>query len=373
MAAKIEICPVEDKKQLGRFIKLPWTIYRADKYWVPPLIGEQKKLFTPEQNPFYRHAEVALFLAEKAGQTVGRIAAIVNRAHNEFYGDKIGFFGFFESTDDQDISDKLFEAAGKWLREKGMDCMRGPMNFSTNEECGLLVEGFDSSPMIMMTYNPPYYIHLVERNGFYEAKDLLAFWLNTSQPIPERILRIAEKVSREHKIHLRTLDVKRFDEEMEKVKLIYNQAWSRNWGFVPMSDEEFYHMAINLKRIAVPELLFLAEIGGEPAAFSVAVPDFNQALNRINGKLDPISLMKLLWYSRKANQLRLMLLGVRAGYRRRGIDSLLYIESLKTAKKLGYIGGEVSWILEDNTLIIRGIEAMGGRVYKRYRIYDKRL
>ncbi len=373
MAAKIDIYLVENRKQLSRFIRFPWTIYRADRYWVPPLIGEQKKLFIPEKNPFYGHAEVALFLAERAGQAVGRIAAIVNRAHNEFYGDKTGFFGFFESIDDQDVSDRLFEAAGGWLRQKGMDCIRGPMNFSTNEACGLLVEGFDSSPVIMMTYNPPYYVRLVEENGFYKAKDLLAFWLGTSQPVPERVLKIAEKVSQEHKICLRPLNMKRFDEEVERIKLIYNQAWSRNWGFVPMGDEEFYHTAVNLKRIAVPELLLLAEIGGEPAAFSVTVPDYNQALKRINGRLDPVSLMKLLWYSRRVNQLRLILLGIRAGYRKRGIDSLLYTETFKIAKRLGYIGGEISWILEDNILIIKGIETMGGKLYKRYRIYDKRL
>jgi len=373
MAERTDIHLVENRRQLSEFIRFPWKIYRADRYWVPPLIAEQKRLFTPEKNPFYGHAEVALFLAERVGETVGRIAAIVNRAHNEFYGDKTGFFGFFESIDDKDVSGRLFEAAGEWLRQKGMDCMRGPMNFSTNEACGLLVEGFDSSPVIMMTYNPAYYIRLVEGNGFYKAKDLLAFWLGTSQPIPERVLKIAQKVSQEHKVCLRTLNMKRFDEEVERIKLIYNQAWSRNWGFVPMSDEEFYQTAKDLKRIAVPELALLAEIEGEPAAFSVTIPDLNQALKKIDGRLDPISLVKLLWYSRKVTQLRLMLLGIRAGYRRRGIDSLLYTETFKAAKRLGYIGGEISWILEDNTLIIRGIETMGGRLYKRYRIYDKRL
>lgn len=373
MPAKIEVCLVESKSRLGQFVELSWKIYRGDKHWVPPLIGEQKKLFNPQKNPFYRHAEVALFLAERRGKPVGRIAAIVNRAHNEFYGDKTGFFGFFESVDEQDVSDRLFEAAGEWLRQRGMDWMRGPMNFSTNEECGLLVSGFDSSPLIMMTYNPLYYISLVERNGFRKAKDLLAFWLGASQPMPERVLRIAERAARAHKIQIRALNMKRFDEELEKMKLIYNQAWTRNWGFVPLSDEEFERTAMDLKRIVVPDLVIFAEINGEPAAFSAAVPDMNQAMRKINGRLDLFSLAKLLWEERKINQLRQMLLGIRADYRKRGIDALLYIETFKAAKRLGYIGGEISWILEDNTLIIRGIEAMGGREYKRYRVYDKRL
>ena len=370
----LRVEPVERKKDLREFLRLPWKIYRGDPNWVPPLLREEKARFDPSRNPFFEHAEVALFLAKRDGEPVGRIAAIVNYAHNEFWGDKVGFFGFFEGPQDEEVAGRLFEEAGRWLREKGMEVMRGPMEFSTNETCGMLVEGFGRPPMVMMSYNPPYYPQLLEALGFRKAKDLYAFYIRADVPIPEKVARIARMVQERGGIRVRSLRMKEFWEEVKRVKIIYNSAWSKNWGFVPMTDAEFEHIAKELKQIVEPELVLFAETeDGEPVGYSMAVPDVNQVLRRINGRLDPLSLAKLLWYSRKINEGRLMTLGVREGFRRRGIEAVFYMRTLEAARKLGYVGGELSWTLEDNHLINRAIETMGAKRYKTYRIYDRGL
>ncbi|HID09873.1 MAG TPA: N-acetyltransferase [Candidatus Latescibacteria bacterium] len=372
MPLRIEL--VEGRKALWEFLRLPWRIYQGDPNWVPPLLREERARFDPSRNPFFEHAEVALFLALRDREPVGRIAAIVNHRHNEFWNDRVGFFGFFEGPKEEEVAGRLFEEAGRWLRDKGMEVMRGPMEFSTNETCGMLVEGFDRPPMVMMPYNPPYYPQLLEALGLHKAKDLYAFYIRADVPIPEKVADVARAVQVRGDVQVRSLRMKEYWEEVKRVKIIYNSAWSKNWGFVPMTDAEFEHLARELKQIVEPELVLIAETDdGEPVGFSMAVPDVNQALRHINGRLDPISLAKLLWYSRKIDEGRLMTLGVREKFRRRGIEAVFYIRTLEAARKLGYVGGELSWILEDNHLINRAIETMGAKRYKTYRIYDWEL
>lgn len=371
MAVRIE--QVEGKKDLEEFLKLPWRIYRGDPNWVPPLLRQERARFDPGKNPFFEHADVALFLARRDGEPVGRIASIINHAHNDFWKDRTGFFGFFEGPDEE-VAGRLFEEAGRWLRERGMEVMRGPAEFSSNETWGMLIEGFGRPPMVMMPYNPPYYPRLLESLGFRKAKDLYAFYIRADTPIPERVAKIARSAQERTGIRVRPLRMKEFWEEVERVKVVYNSAWSRNWGFVPMTDEEFEHIAKEFKKIVEPELVLIAETEeGEPVGYSMAIPDVNQVLRRINGRLDPISLVKVLWYSRRINEARLMTLGVREEFRRRGIETVFYVRTLEAARKLGYVGGELSWTLEDNHLINRAIETMGGRRYKTYRIFEKEI
>ncbi|MFQ6617789.1 MAG: N-acetyltransferase [Fidelibacterota bacterium] len=365
----VRLIKVEDKKGLNRFIKFAWKIYKGDPYWVPPLISEQKKFFNPSVNPFFQHSEVDFFLVEKNGELSGRIAAILNRNHNEFQGERTGFFGFFESVNDREVSDTLFDAAAEWLKKRGMEVMRGPMNFSTNDECGLLVEGFNSSPVIMMTYNPPYYSELIENYGFKKAKDLYAYMIDNPEP-PEKLVRGVELIKRKKNISLRNVNLKKFDEEVEVIHDIYNSAWEKNWGFIPMTDDEFYYLAKNLKTIVNPELAFIAEVNGLPAGFSLAIPNVNEALIKINGRLFPSGFIKLLWYFKKIKSLRIITMGVKKEFRFMGIDALFYLETFRAGVRRGYKWAEMSWILEDNLMMIRALEDLNARRYKTYRIYD---
>jgi hypothetical protein len=365
----IDIAPIQHKRHIRSFIKTPWKVYANDPYWVPPLLTEVKFCLS-EKNPFWDHAERALFLARKEGCVVGRIAAIIDKNYIKLYQRRTGFFGFFESLPDYQISKLLLDAAVKWLREKGMTEMQGPFNPSINEECGMLVEGFDSSPYIMMTYNPPYYPSLMKQYGMQKAKDLLAFTMDLTPAIISRLERVAERVKYHNpKIKLHKIRLKELRSELNSIKDIYNSAWSENWGFVPMTDDEINSMAKRLKPIIVPEIIQIAEINGDPAGFLMAIPNYNEVLIRLHGRLNIVGLLKFLWYSRKIKTVRLMALGIKKKYRKKGIDALLYLESLKETLSRGYERCEFSWVLEDNDLICRAAKAMGGRLYKRYRIY----
>ena len=253
-----------------------------------------------------------------------------------------------------------------------MDILRGPTNFSTNEECGLLIEGFDSPPMVMMTYNPEYYIDFLEKYGFQKAKDLLDYVIHENE-LSERFRQIAELIQKRKGVTIRPIRLKDFAREVDRLKEIYNSAWEKNWGFVPMTDKEFNHMAKDLKSIINPDLVLFAEVGGEPVGFSLALPDINQALKRINGRLFPFGLVRLLWYMKKIDACRVVTLGIKAPYRKMGIDGLLNFETFRRGVEKGYQMGELSWVLEDNILMNRGLESLGARVYKRYRIYEKTL
>jgi GNAT superfamily N-acetyltransferase len=361
---------VQTPKDLHTFVTLPWGIYRDDPHWVPPLIGETKKLFHPEKNPFFEHGEIEPYLARRDGTVVGRIAAVRNRAHEEFHEESVGFFGFFESADDPEAASALMDAAREFVRSRNLRILRGPMNPSTNEECGMLVEGFDTDPMVMMTHNPPYYDALMGKCGLAKAKDLVAFILEADS-IPDRVergVRIARK--RNPDVVVRPMNMKKFDAEVDAFRVVYNGAWERNWGFVPMTDNEVTHMAKQLKPVVDPDLIRIAEHEGRPVAFALALPDMNHAVKHANGRLFPFGLLKILWHARKNPRMRTLALGILEPYRKTGLDMILYHDLFKGALDKGYRQGEFSWILEDNLPMIRPIESMGARRYKTYRIYE---
>ena len=367
----IEVIEVESKKDLDDFIKFPFTLYSKDPNYVPPLIREMRTNFS-DGNPFFLHATARFFLARKDGKVAGRIAAVINRRHIEFHKEQTGFFGFFESAWDKEVASALLDAAAVSLRKEGMQTLRGPMNFSTNEECGFLLEGFDSSPMLMMPYNPPYYSNLMEKCGMEKSKDLYAYILDMPEEPPKKILRVAG-IAEKGGVRARPLDKNKFVSEMKIFQEVYNSAWEKNWGFLPLNDDELTYMGKNLKPVIVPELTWIAERDGSPVGFLGLLPDFNFVLKHMNGKMNPISIIKALYYSKRIKDLRLLLLGIKAEYRNRGVDALLFREGFREVKKGGYQRVEFSWILEDNIPTQRLIEMIGGKLYKKYRIYEKNL
>jgi len=354
------------------FIRFPWDIYRHDPNWVPPLISERRAFLDPRRNPFFEHADVKLFLAsDDTGATLGRIAAIVNRRHIELHGEKAGFFGLFECRNDPAAAAALFAAAARFLKPRGITLLRGPANMSVNHEVGLLVDGYDLPPAIMMPYNPRYYPALVEANGFQKAMDLYAYYGDARElEIPERVTRGVEICRRRYKFRVRPLDMRRFDEEIRRIHAVYTRAWERNWGAVAMTQKEFDHLAAQLKAIVDPDLCLIAEIGDQVAGFSLALPDFNQALIKLNGRLLPFGILKLLWYRRKIDMIRIIATGIVAEFRHMGIDSCFYAETWRRAGAKGIYRGEMSWVLENNAAMNNALRDLGFRVYKRYRLYD---
>jgi hypothetical protein len=370
----VEILPVKNGRALQQFIKLPWKIYRDDSYWVPPLIVDMKKLLNRAKNPFFAHSNAEFFIAYRKGEPVGRIAAILNNNHNDFHKERTGFFGFFECLKDQEAALALLQRAEIWARERGMTELRGPMNYSTNDTVGLLIEGFGSSPFIMMTHNPPYYASLMETAGYEKSMDLYAWFLLTKKGLNPKITRVGEKVLKDENIRIRTINMKRFSDDVAIIKNIYNDAWSNNWGFVPMTDAEFEHMAKELKPAVDPRVLLIAEKHGEPVAFSLALPDFNQAFKKINGRLFPTGLIKLLYHARHIHQVRVLALGIAKKVQNfNGLGAALYYESFRRGVEAGYRSCEFSWTLETNNLINRSMQLFGAEIYKRYRVYRKTL
>ncbi|MCG8604972.1 N-acetyltransferase [bacterium] len=370
----LEISAVSNQQDLNKFIKLPWRIYKGDPHWVLPLIMDMKKILDRNKNPFFEHSDAELFLARKNGQVVGRIAAILNNNHNKVHDEKIGFFGFFESVDDQEVASQLLGKVVEWANSRGLTHLRGPTNFSTNDTCGLLTEGFDSSPVILMTYNPKYYLNLLETAGFTKTKNLNAYYFSGEMAIPERFGAMAKKTLQDKSITLRTINLKNFRGEVEIVKNIYNEAWQANWGFVPMTDKEIEHLAKELKPVVDPDIVFFAEVDGEPAGFSLSLPDYNQILKDIDGRLLPFGIFKLLLNRKKINRIRVITLGVRPKFqRKRGLAPIFYYETYHRGKKKGYSLAEFSWILEDNVLMNRALKSLGAKLYKKYAIYEKAL
>lgn len=374
--ADVTIRRVEGSRDLERFIAFPYRLHRGDPMWVPPLRMDIRTMLRKDKNPFFAHAEAEYFLAErqngKTGEVVGRIAAIHNRAHNEFHDDAVGFFGFFDVIDDQQVADALFDAAASWLTPRGLTVMRGPASFSTNDECGLLVDGFDTPPTLLNPHNPAYYVPLVERAGFTRAKDLWQYESTTTQ-LPERLLRAAQHIAERKGITLRALDKKHFDDEVELIKKVYNSAWERNWGFVPMSDAEIDHLAKQLKPVVVPDLVCFVEMKGEVIGFAAALPDLNVALKaNPSGRLFP-GILKVLWASRKIHRIRILLLGLLKEHRKTGADALMYHWLWEHGRKHGHNWGEAGWMLEDNTAMNNALERIGFRRYKTLRFYDRTL
>lgn len=365
--------PVADGHDLKRFIAFPYDLHRDDPLWAPPLRRDVRTLLTPGRNPFFEHAEAAYFLALRDGRLVGRIAAIRNDEHQRVHQDRVGFYGFFDAVDDQAVATALFDTAAAWLRTKGFDTMRGPMNPSINDECGLLVDGFDTPPVILMTHNPRYYVPLHERYGFVKAKDLIAYEGSGKAP-PERLLRGAKLVAERRGIRLRRVDMRRFHEEVALVKDLFNRAWEQNWGFIPMTDAELEFLADQLKPIIIPDMVCIAELDGQVVGFAIAIPDMNVPLRRNrSGRLFPLGFLRILWHSRGNHRARIPLLGVVKEFRSRGVDALLYHWIWTRSVAHGYWWGEAGWFLEDNHAMINSALKFGFQPYKTYRIYDKPL
>ena len=370
---ELRIEEVKNKQDLMTFIRFPWKIYQGDRYWVPPLIKDQLEKFS-SNHPFFSHSEMILLLAHRGGEIVGRIAGIIDRNYLQFHEEQVGFFGFFESINDCEVASELLARVRGWLKEHGMEKMIGPMNPSTNDECGLLIEGFDSPPRLMMPYNPAYYSSLLEGFGLKKAMDLYAYWVEKKCFQGERLNRIVERIlKKEPRLSVRPINLRQFDEELKIIKKIYNQTWSRNWGFVPMGEEEIDNLAKNLKPLVVPDLVLLAYWDKEPVGFTVSLPDYNEVLKHLNGNVGLLGTIKFLYYSRKIKTVRVMLLGVKHPFQKRGLEGLLYVETFRNGIKKGYENAECSWILENNILMQHGIEAMGGKRYKTYRIYEVRV
>jgi len=368
----ITVRPARAASDRRRFIRFPWTVYRGIDAWVPPLISDFKKKLDTVRNPFYEHAEIELFLARRNGAPAGTVAAIIDHHYNGFHDERTGFFGFFEAVNDDAVAGALIDAAAEWVAARGMERLRGPVNPSTAESMGILLDAYDRPPAIMMAYNPPYYPRLLEGAGLRKAKDMVALYMAEEEtPVPPKVARVAELVRRRHNVTIRSADLKRIDREMELVKLIYNDAWTKNWGFVPFTDAEIDYAAGDLKMVLDPDLAFFAFVDGEPAGFSLAVPDFNQVLRRMNGRLFPVGVFKVLWYKRRIDLLRVVLAGVRHRYRNLGLDAVFYYETYMRGTAKGFNQGEFSWVLEDNVAMRTTLEKMGARVYKHYRMYDR--
>ncbi len=366
----IEVVAVDNKKALKQFVELPYTLYRDDPYWVPPLRIAVKELLDRGKHPFYANADAEFYLALSGGRVVGRVAAILDRAHNRFHQENAGFFGFFESVNDSAVAEALLRRARQWVFDRGANVMRGPVSPSTNYECGMLIEGFDSSPMVMMTYNPPYYPTLMDRAGLRKARDLYAYLSNSHIIDLKKIGRIADRVMATAGVNVRPIDMKNFDAEVAGIWEIYSAAWARNWGFIPMSKEEFVHMGKEMKQILKPELVLVGEVGGRMVGFALALPDINQALKPAGGRLFPTGLLKILYYQRLITNVRVLALGVVEEYRASGLAAGFYATLVRNARKLGFGDCEMSWILEDNVLMNRSLGVMGAKRYKTYRIYE---
>jgi GNAT superfamily N-acetyltransferase len=366
----MEIVAADNPKALKQFVEFPYRLYRDYPHYVPPLRIAVKELLDREKHPFYKDAEAEFFVAKKDGQIAGRVAAIVDKAHNRFHRENAGFFGFFECIDDQAVADALLQRAKRWVFDRGAKFLRGPVNPSTNYECGTLVEGFDSDPMVMMPYNPEYYPVLLERAGLHKSKDLFA-WLSNANTIDiKKIDRVADKAVKGNGVTVRPIDMKNFDADVENVWNIYNSAWERNWGFIPMSKEEFQLQGKEMKQILKPDLVLIGEVEGRVVGFALALPDINQALKPAQGKLIPTGLIKILYYQRLVKSVRVLALGVVEEYRASGLAAGFYATLVRNARKLGYGDCEMSWILEDNVLMNRSLEVMGAKRYKIYRIYE---
>lgn len=377
MSDKIEIMEVQSEQDKRKFIEYPYEFYKNDKYWVEPLRFDVKNNLDEKKNPFYKHSKIKLWIAKKDGIIAGRIAGIINDNHNKFHKERTGFFGFFECINDKKISKMLFDKTAEFAKENGMDTLRGPVSPSTNDECGLLVEGFELSPVMLMTYNPEYYISLFEDYGLVKAKDMYAFWISKdvikNEQMMNKLDRISKMIIKKENLTIRNLNMKDFKNEVRRVKEVYNNAWQDNWGFVPMTDEEFDFIAGNLKLIVDPDYVEFAEIEGNPIGFSLALPDVNQAIKGLNGKLLPFGIFKFLANKKKINQLRVMIMGVKKEYHKKGIDAVFYRNVIKAGNRKNYRGAEISWVLEDNHAMKQTSEKLGGEIYKTYRIFDKKL
>lgn len=377
-----QIVEVKTSKELDEFLDVIYKIQEgASQNFVPPLRIAVKDTLDVQKNPFFRHAYRTLYIAVEDGKTIGRIAAIIDDEHNRYHNERSAFFGYFECVNREEVAKALFAKVEEFARERGMTKILGPMNPSTNNECALLIEGYDDPPAIMMTYNPPYYPVLVEKCGYSKAKDFYAYLLDSRRDQPsERLMAHVEKLKQAGRVTFRKINMAKFDDEVAMVREMYNDAWETNWGFVPMNEQEFQHMAKDLKLILDPELLLIAEVAGEPAGFGLALPDVNQIVKPFRGgRLSITNVLKLIWKLKilpkrySMNRCRIIILGVKKKFQQLGIGPLLYVEYFKRGPSNGYICGEASWVLEDNAPMNRALTQMTKGPYKKYRIYERNL
>jgi len=372
----VEIKEIIEEKDKEKFIDFPHDLYNNDANYVPELFIAQKELFSPKKNPFFENAKVSLFLAYKEAKIVGRIAAIKNISYNKYHNCNIGFFGFFDCINDHEVAKVLFDIVKEWHLKEGHDSINGPTNFSTNDTAGLLVEGFDSPPVVMMTYNKKYYAELIEANSYTKEMDLLAYRIPT-KTVSQKSLRISdlleERLARKQ-ITIREINVKDWDNEVAKIRKIYNSAWEKNWGFFPFSKAEFDHLAEGLKLILNAEFAYIAEKDGEAIGFMLALPNLNETLIKIKkGRLFPFGIFKLLLGRKKFRIVRVVTLGVVEEFRKAGIEGIFYAKIIKAAQKYNIDFGEASWILENNEIMNQGVSKLNGEKYKTYRIYGQSL
>lgn len=386
MSEHLVLTTAETAAERREFIEFPWQVYRGDPFWVPPLISERVHFLDPHGHPFHQHAKVRYFVARRNGQPVGTIAGIVNQAHNQHWNDKVGFFGLFEVLDDPEAAQALLEAAEQFVAGEGLTAIRGPFSFSTNEECGLLVEGWNGPPVALMTYNPRYYPALIEAAGYTKAMDLVAYLVDLRQYRPDgtglnpKLLRTTQKVKERLDITIRPGNLKNFDAEAVRFRQVYNAAWARNWGFVPLTEAELVEQMKSLKPLLDPGTVFFAEErNGRPVGVTLPIPDLNQPLRRAYprpGVPEWFTMAKLLywWKVRKTvTTIRGFAGGVIEEYRGRGVEGLLVLETMLAAIRHGYHWLELSWILETNLPMRQTAEYLYGQVYRTYRIYEKAL
>ena len=364
---------VKTSTDIKKFIRLPWKVYEDSPLWIPPLISEREKFLDPSVNPFLKYSKVDLFLVTSDKHTVvGRIALIENYVHNETLSNRVGFFGMFEVVNDKQVSDLLLDKAAQWCRERNFSKLIGPVNLSTNHECGLLIDGFDTSPVIGIPYNPYYYSGYFDDWGLIKYKDLVSLRMNLPR-VPEYLELTIKRINKRDRFSIRSFSLKNFDEEVDIIWRIYNESWANNWGFIPMSKEEFIYSANEMKNFIRPEYCFIAEISGEPVGFSLTLPDINPVLKKMNGRIFPLGWASFYLNKNKIKLFRVVALGVMSTYRRLGIDAALYYETYKKFVKKKIKWCDMSWVLEDNKGMLDSIYRLGGTIYKRHRIYEHNI
>jgi GNAT superfamily N-acetyltransferase len=376
---ELRVTPVDQEDDRLAFLTFPWRVYRDDPYWVPPLLSERKAFTNPHKHPFFQHGRVQQFLARRGDEIVGTVAAFTNDLYNQVHGSNVGWFGFFEVLPDAEAAAALLETAAEWARRAGHDRLLGPAQYSTNDEIGLLVDGFDDPPRILMTYNPRRYLDYLEAAGFAKAMDMLAYRADLAHITTGKAQRVVEKLKARRGFTVRSIRMKDFDQEVERVKAVYNRSWELNWGFVPMTDAEVGLMGEQLKQLIDPELVAMAEDDGRVVGFGLTLPDLSEPLRLAYprpGEPELWTMVKLLWHwkvRRRVHWIRAFALGVLPEYRGSGVDAMLYMHTAERALRRGYRAVEMSWLLESNEMVLRSAEFLGGSRYKTYRVYEKRL
>jgi GNAT superfamily N-acetyltransferase len=372
---ELTVRPVRGRRDLTKFIKLPFELHRDEDNWIPPLISERRRFLDRDKNPFFDHADAEYFLCERDGEPVGRITAQIDRRWDEFQGGNDGMFGFFESINDPAVARALVGAAADWVRERGRERLLGPMDFTTNDECGLLIEGYEIPPMILQPWHPPHYRELLESQGLAKRMDLLMWRLDMGELKQENefdplIHAAAQKSEHEHGVRIRRMNKRDLEAEIARFMEVYNEAWAPNWGFVPITDEEVAFQAGDLKPILREEWAMIAEKDDEVVGAALTLPDINQVLAKMNGRLLPFGWLTFLRQRSKVDSVRVFALGVKPEYQHWGVAAALYVRHIETAVEVGMPGGETGWILETNEPMNRAMEGMGGEVVKKYRLYE---